>query len=454
MNQQQAVGVARWFSMCVVAVCAACGQGTYAQQSEPYVKKAGWSSVCLGPIGLDWPDVVDVAQGAMLHHSGYEFEGVQGAATTAQRVNRVDVQETAAGTLQDLRKIKGTAAYKNEYPLMSKMGNREWDEKRKGHVGEVALDDASAYAMRSYGNFDIGYLDSKDRRIRLFEGSLRIFASQEEFERYRESFTDADGQAFYKRLRTEIYKARSPQDLPTEPGVCTPFGFFRQGSGAPISDYSIEIPVRSLKYPSLVFFVHIRPADKNAPTDVRDLPDPNHVSKEEIKALKGMEPLWLLENLSNRKRTVGPDPIVIAGQAGRIFAREYIHKGVLDASGGGPGAAYEMQADVLGVQGRPDMPAITLKMAAVLPDPYPYPPPTKARIFGMTKTVPYVPVRPAIKGVKTPPFEEGLAYFKQVLASVRLLPALVGANQVPIRPDHAGTAAPASSSPEVTDAKR
>jgi hypothetical protein len=116
---------------------------------------------------------------------------------------------------------------------------------------------------------------------------------------------------------------------------------------------------------------------------------------------------------------VGPEPIILAGQPGRFLAREYHHKGSLTTSSSG--AAYEMQADVVGVQGRPDMPAITIKMAAALPDPDPTPPPTRGS-FGQIHH--YEPKRPALKGVKTPPFDEGMAYFRQVLASVRTLPAL------------------------------
>jgi len=60
-------------------------------------------------------------------------------------------------------------------------------------------------------------------------------------------------------------------------------------------------------------------------------------------------------------------------------------------------------------------------MAAMLPDKEPYPEPTRQwnpdkRRFEM---VPFKPARPGIRGIQPPPFEEGLAYFRQVLASVR-----------------------------------
>ncbi len=57
---------------------------------------------------------------------------------------------------------------------------------------------------------------------------------------------------------------------------------------------------------------------------------------------------------------------------------------------------------------------------------FPYPPPVKRMSFGEEKIDYYKPARPALKGVKTPPFDEAMAYFKQVLASVRPLPQLHG----------------------------
>ena len=99
---------------------------------------------------------------------------------------------------------------------------------------------------------------------------------------------------------------------------------------------------------------------------------------------------------------------------------------VLGAGLGGTIAAYEIQADTVGVQGQADKPAITIKLAAALPDPDPYPPPVREKVFGEEKITYYKPARPALKGVKTPPFDEAMAYFKQVLASVRPLSQLHG----------------------------
>ena len=398
----------------------ACGQSN-ANKAAPYVTPSGWSSVCLGTMVVDLPKQIEVADSGMEHRSGYGFdEQFRGAATGNQRVNNIEYQETSIGTLKDLQSFKGIAGFKSiVQPGLSL--DPEQREKRKAHVREVDVGDQNAYAFRQYGIYDIGYLDSSDKRLRTFSGALRVFTDQEEYERMFRSFTDADIRAFYQHLRTNLYRARAPEELPTEPGVCTPFGLFRQQAGEPIPSFDVEVPLRSLKYPSLVFFVRVKTPHEDAPKDIKDLPDPNNVTMDDLKSLKGMEGILLLANLMGIKQTVGPEPVAIAGQPGRVLAREYHHDGGLAHNGGGPGAAYEMQADVVGVQGRPDMPAMTIRMAAMLPDKEPYPEPTRQwnpdkRRFEM---VPFKPARPGIRGIQPPPFEEGLAYFRQVLASVR-----------------------------------
>lgn len=395
----------------------ACGQSN-ANKAPPYAKQSGWSSVCLGTALVDLPEKIEVADSGMEHNSGYGFDHkFLGAASGNQRVNNIGYQETSIGTLKDLQSIKGIAKFRLiDERIIGWTGRRTDQEiqKFKAHSSEVPLDDPQAYAFRMYGTYDIGYLDSTDQRIRLFSGGVRG-------DRHEDDVTVADHQAFYQHLRTNLYRARAPDELPAEPGVCTPFGLFRQQAGQPLPDFDVEVPLRSLKYPSLVFFVRVKTPDENAPKDIKDLPDPNHVTMDDIKSLKGMEGILLWANLMGIKQTVGPEPVAIAGQPGRLLAREYHHDGGLAPNGGGPGAAYEMQADVLGVQGRPDMPAMTIRMAAMLPDKEPYPKPTRQwnpskQRFEM---VPFKPARPGIRGIQPPPFDQGLAYFRLVLSSLR-----------------------------------
>lgn len=409
---------ARWALTTLMLISmTACGQSN-ANKAAPYAKQSGWSSVCLGTILVDLPEKIEVADSGMEHRSGYGFDHkFLGAASGNQRVNNIEYQETSIGTLKDLQSIKGTARFRLFDSTIIGWQDRDTDpnfEKFKAHSSEVPLNDPQAYAFRMYDTFDIGYLDPTDQRIRMFYSGLPG-------DKPKEEYTVAEHQAFYKHLRTNLYRARAPEELPTEPGVCTPFGLFRQQAGEPMPRFDVEVPLRSLKYPSLVFFVRVKTPDVNAPKDIKDLPDPNHVTMDDIKSLKGMEGILLLANLMGIKQTVGPEPVAIAGQPGRLLAREYHHDGGLDPNGGGPGAAYEMQADVLGVQGRPDMPAMTIRMAAMLPDKEPYRKPTKQwnpskQRFEM---VPFKPARPGIRGIQPPPFDQGLAYFRLVLSSLR-----------------------------------
>ncbi|MBA4109828.1 MAG: hypothetical protein C0487_09585 [Leptothrix sp. (in: Bacteria)] len=239
------------------------------------------------------------------------------------------------------------------------------------------------------------------------------------------SAVDKEFKAKYQELR-HLYTGRQPTDFPTEPGICTPYGFFRETTASPVKSYDIDVAVRSLKYPNLIIFVHIRPPEPTAPKSINDLRDPNNITVDDIKSIKGMGAIGAIAALGSIKKIHGPEKFSIAGQPARLSAREYHHKGTLDTTGSGSGAAYEIQADTVGVQGRPDMPAITIKLAAALPDPFPYPPPVRRMSFGEEKIDYYKPSRPALKGVKTPPFDEAMAYFKQVLASVRPLPQLGG----------------------------
>ena len=412
---------ARWaLAVLMLISMTACGQSN-ANKAVPYSKQSGWNSVCLGTILVDLPDKIHLGASPLRHDTGYSLgEALRGAATGNQKVGNIEYQETVLGTAENLRVFKIAANFKSVVQPGLNL-DPEQREERKAHVREVDVGDPNAYAFRQYGIYDIGYLDSSDKRLRTFSGALRVFTDQEEYERMFRSFTDADIRAFYQHLRTNLYRARAPEELPTEPGVCTPFGLFRQQAGQPLPDFDVEVPLRSLKYPSLVFFVRVKTPDDNAPKDIKDLPDPNHVSMDDIKSLKGMEGILLLANLMGIKQTVGPEPVAIAGQPGRLLAREYHHDGGLDPNGGGPGAAYEMQADVLGVQGRPDMPAMTIRMAAMLPDKEPYPKPTRQwnpskQRFEM---VPFKPARPGIRGIQPPPFDQGLAYFRLVLSSLR-----------------------------------
>lgn len=395
----------RWgkaaFAALLVTSLSACGQDVKAPPT--YVKLGGWSSICLAQAAIDLPNEVMLAAGGPRPTGNYGFDsiGIQGAGTNWQSINRTEILETIPAAPQDFQIIRDSASFTNI-------------DGRIIRYKEAKLDTDLAYATVRHG-FNIGYFDPTDRRIRLFAGGSGN----------GKKTTVEDAKAKYQELR-RIYTARKPTDLPTEPGICTPYGFFRETTASPVTSYDVDVAVRSLKYPNLIIFVHIRPPEPTAPKSLNDLRDPNNITVDDIKSIKGMGAIAAIAALGNIKKIHGPEKFSIAGQPARLSAREYHHEGTLDTTGAGSGAAYEIQAETVGVQGRPDMPAITIKLAAALPDPFPYPPPVRRMSFGEEKIEYYKPSRPALKGVKTPPFDEAMAYFKQVLASVRPLPQLGG----------------------------
>lgn len=394
----------------LVVCLAGCGQKAHTEPT--YVKPEGWDSICLAQVMLDLPKPQSVAEGTLSLEGAYGFPGIRGTGTDIQRVAGMQVLETVPTKFEEFLNLKDLASFHNvdgkiiPYP-------------------EAQLKSKLAYGFLSdpVGRFDVGTFDPVDKRIRLIGGGIAVKKSVG-------TYTAKDVTEQYQKLRS-IYTARQPTDIPNEPGICTPYGFFKQPASGPVSDYDINVAVRSLKYPSLIIFVHIRPPQPDGPKTLAELRDPNNITVDDLKSIKGMGAIAAIAALGNIKKLHDPQDVTLAGQQGRLTAREYHHEGTLNTSGSGSGAAYEMQADAVGVAGQPDKPAITIKLAAALPDPYPYPPPVREMVFGTEKITHYKPARPALKGVKTPPFDEAMAYFKQVLASVRPLPPMQAIQQTP-----------------------
>lgn len=81
----------------------------------------------------------------------------------------------------------------------------------------------------------------------------------------------------------------------------------------------------------------------------------------------------------------------------------------------GGGAAYEVEAQVVGVPSSHDKPAITLSMAAALP----FMEPKEPERHADNKIILWKDPRPLLKGVSPPPFDAGMKVFYQGLESLR-----------------------------------
>jgi hypothetical protein len=164
--------------------------------------------------------------------------------------------------------------------------------------------------------------------------------------------------------------------------------------------------MRSTEYPNLLFVLTIHPRGPRDPKSTDEVPNPNEIRVKDINAA-------VLSALSGVKRSFGPEKVQFAGQTGRLIGREYNEH----AEGGG--AAYELEAMVVGEPGSHEKPAITLSMAAALPFVEPKQP--NRDPFNNT-IIPWEDPRPLLKGTSPPPFEVGMKVFHQVLDSLRPRP--------------------------------
>ena len=274
--------------------------------------------------------------------------------------------------------------------------------------GEVKTKDADSFAIRYGNDFLVGYLSPIDKRIRVIQGVLSDDAPD-----------NAQAAAMmYEQLRS-VYRELPPGEVPQGHGYCTGHGFIKESADQVQWRTRFHLPYRSLNHPNLIITFEIQGRDKQAaPTgDIRQADNPNSITLQDIRDMKGWGALGMLAGMAEIKRTHGPEYLDIAGQKGRIIGREY-------KPDSGAGAAYEFEAEVLGVPGQIDKPAMRITMAAALPDPDPLPAGEVAR-------------RPALKGTKPPPFKEGLDYFRKVLLSMRPRPVV----------DEAATARSAANAP-------
>ena len=88
----------RLAALCLAVFCGACGQQSQAQSNAANTTPDDWPFVCLGRLTINFPVVLEMGAAPTQHHSGYGIEGITGAATDAQRIHGIDIQETAEAT--------------------------------------------------------------------------------------------------------------------------------------------------------------------------------------------------------------------------------------------------------------------------------------------------------------------------------------------------------------------
>jgi hypothetical protein len=364
------------------------------------------TTICLGRYLLDLPGHVELgaATSTYIYRGGhvYNFQGFDGSgARDGLMYNRQLFTETHPVSLEwrddpeenpSFAVIRGAA--KTKFDAILKEQISRGDKQGAMLTGPIEVDFSNSYAFNSGGIIDAGFYFGTDRRARMLSIDIEDLGG---------AFNQATTMVADLFSR---YRPRVATDIPAEAGVCTPYGFFTDPPGHTEPDYRIAVPMRSTEYPNLLFVLTIHPRGPRDPKSTDEVPNPNEIRVKDINAA-------VLSALSGVKRSFGPEKVQFAGQTGRLIGREYNEH----AEGGG--AAYELEAMVVGEPGSHEKPAITLSMAAALPFVEPKQPHRDP--FNNT-IIPWEDPRPLLKGTSPPPFEVGMKVFHQVLDSLRPRP--------------------------------
>lgn len=370
----------------------------------------GWTTICLGRYLIDLPPGMELGAAApeYYYRGGhlYNFRGFDGSGSgDASSYSGHWFAETHPIPLEWQQDPKNNPSFawirgnaKIRYTDIKAEEKQRGNQKDFKLTGPINTDFPLSYAYNAAGVIEAGFYSPIDQRGRMFSANTED-----------QGGTFEQAEAVVNKLFTR-YRVRAATDIPADPGVCTPYGFFADPQGETESRYRIAVPLRSTTYPNLLFVLHIRPAAPGGPATVDDLPNPNRISLKDVDAL-------MLAALSGVKRSFGPDKTQLAGQPARVLGREY------HSNPRGGGAAYDVVAEAVGQAGALDKPAITLSMAAALPF---VEQPPKEDPFEPGLMEPWIDQRPLLKGT-TPPFEEGMKVFHQVLASMRPRPGAIAA---------------------------
>jgi hypothetical protein len=420
------------------------GCGNAAEQAAIHTGRGSVRSttVCLERFLFDIPGEPEIGGTSTEFDDGYGVSGVHSNGTGIPKWAGIEFSESRPTDLNGFAQIIAGARESYRFPEFSERSIAEIDEEitdlrsqiesfpadQRSRVRDMLIDRVlelewikylkvnsnivtmrnGQYAFRSGTDYDVGYFDKADSRVRMFAGRPARFDSTRPSSAFDE----------LKRIQS-FYESRAVTSIPTSPGFCTGHGFIHEPA-TPERKTIFESPFRSLSYPNLIFTVTIEPAwndgHSGAPASSKYLP-------------------YLLNMVGLRASEMyGPVEVDMGGSRGVIHGMKYNPK-CGEENCVPLEQAYEFTAKTYGERGRVDRPRIELKMVAALSDDY------KAKL----KTAPgqeYLKQvdKPGLKGLTPPPYEVGRAIFESVVKSIRLRPGAIASqtkdNNSTNVPDH------------------
>jgi len=230
-----------------------------------YAKPTNWTIKCVGRWTVDLPEPISFGfvnpefrpDGGMVYLLP-EFERLS-VGVMALAKNRV-YETSPFDFSKRYEYIRGRAEEAHERYLLGGSTKEEQLE-RKQFASQISVKWPTSFLWRLKAAYDFGIYSSEDKRARMIHGELSGAGSA------------AQAKAVVESLWPR-YRIRTPGTIPTDAGICTPYGFFADPKGSTEQDYSFKMPLRSAQHNNLVLTLSVGTRPTPKPPEEGESPEP------------------------------------------------------------------------------------------------------------------------------------------------------------------------------------
>jgi hypothetical protein len=255
------------------------GQGGSAAEPKPYVRPAGWATECVGRYQFDAPGPIRVGQmlpewepGGKMRYRLEPAAGKFGGGSVDISGLRMFESEPFAPDRSFGYVDRRADAY-FEIRVIRDGGPEEAEAERARTTQRYALRWPTSFVWRSDKHLDFGVLMPEDRRARMIHGypaDKSQFPNNISGDKARDMF-----ESLWSR-----FKVRAPGEIPSQPGFCTPFGFFVDPPGVTEKSQTVAVTFLPPGYENLIAGVTVgtlehrayEPTPDETPIEQRETP--------------------------------------------------------------------------------------------------------------------------------------------------------------------------------------
>jgi hypothetical protein len=390
----------------------ACNAKSDSVDAAAFVPPKHWRSECAGRLHLQIPSPPYFGEALpefVPHGNGtYHLAGKKGFGTSTASVASLKLLEASPiEKIDDFSFVDGKAEAHFEINVIRQGGSADERAQRAAITTHHPWREPSSFIWRAGKKFDFGIYLPADKRPRMLHGQMSGEGSP------------AQAKAVIDTLWPR-YQVRAPGQMPTAPGICTPYGFFADPKGVTERDYALDLSFRDARHSNLLLQLAIETRNAKtagAPTNsvqrIEDLQTPWETedarSKEEREKCRPQQGTasrdlfgCMFAGTKAIKRHREVEYLTLAdGQRARLLVVEYVPSlhGL---------AQYEVTVETLGVPDSATQPRIAVSALGI---------PKETTIDGM-------------RGKEPPEIDDAVALVRTIAASVRLRPGAVDAAAV------------------------